>query len=261
MYQEFSIIKISTSLIEKKIEINFSLDVDEDTATLDTLILVEKETSKIVDTNISVSRNVVQLELVNWPTPNKEYMIKIQKGITSIVDDILPDSLQRSLVFKSEITSVVEVQSPADHEEIDELSISWNEKQVRPSENLVHSYYLEISTDNAFYNVVKKTEVVDKNKITLSSISNGQYYLRVRAQKDKQYGQWSDVVTFIVSENSKPSEPIYDDEDNEDPVFEEDLRTITVPVNGETPESFLFEFDDEIDTDSIQDIVIIRRSI
>lgn len=262
MYQEFSVLRISTNLMEKKVFIEFSLDVNRDTATLDTLVLADKATSKLIDTRIHVNRNIVELELANWPIPNTEYMIKVQKGITSIVDDELPDSLQRNVVFKSEITSVVEVQSPADHEEIDELFISWKETQVRPSENLVRSYYLEIATNNVFYDIVKKTEVHDKDSITLSSLPDGQYYLRVRAQKDGQYGRWSDVVTFIVNRENKEPGHIDDAiEDDDGPVFEEELKTITIPVNGETPESFLLEFDEEIDPDSIQDIIVIRRSV
>lgn len=263
MFQEFNIVRISTSLTEKKVFIEFSLDVKEETVTLDTLVLAERATSRIVDAKINVRRNVVELELVDWPVPNAEYLLKVQRGITSIVDDELPDSLQRSLIFKSEITSVVEVLSPAEHEEIEELNISWKEKQINPSENLVNSYYLEISTDNAFYDVIRKSEVHQKEEVTLSGLSSGQYYLRIRAQKDGQYGRWSDIITFIVKSKSKDSEvtdPIFGDEDDE-PIFEDELIVIGAPMNGESPESFLIEFDEDIDVDSIQDIVVIRRSI
>lgn len=260
MYQEFDVLKISTSLIEKKVFIEFSLDVNEETVTLDTLVLAEKATSRIVNIKINVRRNVVELELADWPVPNTEYLIKVQKGIKSIVDDELPDSLQRNLIFNSEITSVVEVLSPADHEEINELLITWKETQVRSSEDLVNSYYLEISTDTAFYNIVKKTEVHDKESVKLSGLPSGQYYLRIRAQKNGQYGRWSDTATFVVKEENKKPGPIYE-EDDEGPVFEEELAVIGIPVNGESLNSFLIEFDDDIDVDSIEDIVVIRRSI
>ena len=262
MYQEFNVLRISTSLLEKKVVVAFSLDVNEETVTLDTLVLVEKATSRIVSTIINARRNVVELELVDWPVPNAEYLIKVQKGIKSIVNDELPDSLQRNLIFNSEITSVVEVLSPADHEEINELLITWKEKQVRSSEDLVNSYYLEISTDTAFYNIVKRTEVHGKESIKLSGLPGGQYYLRIRAQKDGQYGRWSDTATFVVKEESKKTGPIFEEEEEDDgPVFEEELAVIGVPVNGESLNSFLIEFDDDIDIDSIEDIVVIRRSI
>jgi hypothetical protein len=262
MYQEFNVLSISTSLLEKKVSIEFSLDVNEDTVTLDSLVLVEKATSTIVNTRILVDRNVVQLELVDWPIPNTEYLIKVQKGIASIVDDELPDSLQRNVIFESEITSVVEVLSPADYQELTELSVSWKETQIRTSENLVHSYYLEIATENAFYNVLRKTEVHNADSITLAGLPNGQYYLRIRVQKDGQYGQWSDIVTFVVNGESSTPGPVYDDgEEDDGPIFEDELVVLSVPVNGETPKSFLIEFDEELDVDSIQDIVIIRRSI
>ncbi|MCY7866102.1 fibronectin type III domain-containing protein [Bacillus atrophaeus] len=260
MYQEFNVLSISTSLLEKKVSIEFSLDVNEDTVGLDTLVLAERASSKIVDTKVSVDRNVVELELVDWPIPNTEYLLKVQKGVSSIVDDELPDSLQRNLVFKSEITSVVEVLSPADHEEINELLITWKETQDRSSENLVSSYYLEIALENAFYNVVKKTEVHGKEDIKLSGLQDGQYFLRVRAQKDGQYGPWSDTVTFIVSgENKKPGSVYEDEEEFEGPIYEEELTIVASPVNGESPGSFLIEFDEELDADMIQEIVVVRR--
>lgn len=254
MYQGFNILKISTSLLEKKVSIELSLDVDEDTVSLNTLILAEKETSRLVDYRISVNRRVIELELADWPVPNTEYLLKVQKGITSIIGDDLPDSLQRSLIFKSEITSAIEVLSPADHEEIEDLSIVWEEKQVQPSEDLANSYYLEVSTDTAFYNIVKKTEIIGKQEVTLSDIPSGQYFLRIRAQKDSDYGRWSNTSTFIFRTKDKHVDP-------EDPVYEEELSVIGVPVNGESLNSFLIEFDDDIDVDSIEEITVIRRSI
>lgn len=262
MYQEFNVLSISTSLLEKKVTLEFSLDVNEDTVTLDSLVLVEKATSDLVDFRFNVNRNVVELELVDWPIPNTEYLIKVQKGITSIVDDELPDSLQRNVVFPSEITSVAEVTSPADFEEITELVVSWKETQAITSENLVRSYYLEIATENAFYNVVRRTEVQDRDSITLSGLPVGQYYVRVRVQRDGQYGPWSDVVTFVVSEENSVPGPVYDeDEEDDGPIYEEELIVVSAPANGETPNSFLIELDEDIDVDSIQEIVVIRRSI
>lgn len=258
MYQKFSIVFISADLIEKRIAIEFTHDVDGDTVTLDTLTLLEKESSRIVDVRIHTKRNFVYLELLDWPNPNTEYMLLIQKGIKSIVNDELPDSLQRSIYFKSEVTSAVEVRSPSDYEEINELFISWVEKRTVPSENLVNSYYIEIAKDNAFYNIIQKTEVHDRNDITLSLLPPGQYYLRIRAQKNGHYGRWSDTVTFVVKEESrKPPDSNFDD----GPIFEEELEVVMTPVNGETPKSFIIEFNEEIDPESIENIIVTRRSI
>jgi len=256
MFQEFGIVGIQTSLMEKKISIEFSLDVNADTATRDRLLLVNKETGQMPNYTIDITRKVITLELVEWPIPNTEYLLKVQKGITSIVDDELPDSLQRGIVFKSEITSLIEVLTPGDHEKLSELFLSWKEVPVDASENLVNSYCVEVAKENVFYSTVKQSYIHDKQEVAFTDLPAGQYYARVRAQKDGEYGRWSDIVTFIIGSKSVEPEP-----DDDEPIFEDGLEIVTAPPNGETPKSFLIEFDDDIDPDSIQEIVVIRRLI
>ena len=255
MYREFGITGIFTNLVDRTIKIEFTLDIDPDSASLDSLVLCDKATARIIPANIAVSKKAITMHLQEWPEAEKEYLLRIQSGIRSIVDDVLPDSLQRVIVFKSEVLSTVNVLSPAHHEVLSALHVSWEEVSVDgKEESLVSSYYLEIAKENAFYNIVRATEVANKQEIQLTDIEEGQYYLRVRAQKNGEYGRWSEVITFLVrSEQGEYEE--------EEPIFEEDLKVVSLPANGETPASFVFVFDEEIDTDIMPSIVVKRRSI
>lgn len=265
MHQDFSVVSIHTRLLDKSITIELNLDVDSDSVKQGVLVLSEKEANKITSFDIEAKGRLIKLSLTDWPVPNKEYLLKIQKGITSIVGDILPDSLMRSLVFRSEITSEVAVLSPSNHEEIEEVNLSWVENLKDGFGSLVNSYYLEISTENIFYNIIKSTNVYGNSSISMGDIPPGQYFLRIRAQKDSQYGQWSDVISFIIAGKNgntgaletDPSE----DEDDFSPVFEEELEILSLPENGVTPKSFIIEFDEELDPSAVAEIVILRRTI
>lgn len=257
MYKKFSILQVSTGLMEKKVEIKFSLDVDPDTVNLDNLVLIAKDSGKIPEYTFNTTRDVVELTLDQWPEANEEYLLKIQKGITSIVGDELPDSLQRNIIFKSEITSLVEVLSPADHEELSKLFVAWRETQATTLGGLVNSFYLEISTNNAFYQTVVKTEVIGKDNITISDIAPGRYYLRVRAQQGEFYGQWSEIIPFEF----RPEEKSCTEVDEDMPILEQEFVMVLAPINGETPNSFIFEFDKDLDPEFLDSIIVTRRDI
>jgi len=143
------------------------------------------------------------------------------------------------------------VLSPSNHEVLNELHFLWEEVSVDGKrENLVSSYLLQIAKENTFYNVVRETEVVEKQEIRITDIDEGQYYLRVRAQKNGKYGRWSKVISFLVRQAEDKTSS-----------YEEQLKIISAPVNGETPPSFVFQFDEEIDTDIMPSIVVKRRLI
>lgn len=251
MYREFGIVGIFTNLVERTIKIEFTLDIDPDSASLDSLVLCDKETSRIILADIKVSKKVITMYLQEWPEAGKQYLLRIQSGIRSIVEDVLSESLLKEIVFKSEVLSTVNVLSPSNHEVLNELHFLWEEVSVDgKKENLVSSYLLQIAKENTFYNVVRETEVVEKQEIRITDIDEGQYYLRVRAQKNGKYGRWSKVISFLVRQAEDKTSS-----------YEEQLRIISAPVNGETPPSFVFQFDEEIDTDIMPSIVVKRRLI
>ena len=257
MYQKFDILGINTSLKDKKVYIECTLDVDETSVTPDTITLVAKGTNRLMDTNFAVNGRIIELDLRQWPEPNVEYMIVVQTGVKSITDEPLSTALKRLIIFKSEVMSSVVIVSPSDHEEISAITMAWKEKPIN-NMPAINSYYLEIASENAFYNLVLSTNVFEKNEITLTSITAGQYYARVRAQDGDDYGPWSDVVTFLVKEDSPvvptPTPGV------DEPIYSQELEILSVPKNGETPSTFLIEFDEDIDMDGIE-ITVTRRNV
>lgn len=259
MYQKFDLLGITASLKDKKVYIECTLDVDEDSVTVDTITLTGRGSNRIMIYDLVVNGSIIELDLKEWPVPNVEYMLVVQTGIKSITDEPLSAALKRKIVFPSEITSTVVITSPSNYEEINTLNLVWTEKLAKEDMELVNSYYIEVAKENAFYNLVIATHVYDKNEISLADIPEGQYYVRMRAQEGDQYGRWSEVITFVYK-SKKPDIPTPNPDGDDDPVYDEKLIVVSGPINGETPTSFLIEFDEMLDIEGIE-IIVTRRTL
>lgn len=257
MYREFDVLSVVTDIKTKAIIIEFSLDLDPETVSTKNLLLINRNTNSILPCTIESSKNKVYIELNDWPEPNVEHMLFIQKELKSIVGDSLRNSLQRALIFKSAITSVINIISPSHHEKLKDLNISWKESNEVISDS-INSYRIDIAENNAFYNIVKSSLVENKNEILIEDVNNGQYYIRIRAEKSGEYGRWSEIVAFTKADISEEAEEIFEIDD--EPSFEKNLEIINMPINGETPESFFIEFDEILDPSSIEEIVVMRRA-
>ena len=122
------------------------------------------------------------------------------------------------------------------------------------------SFYLEVSQEANFYNINYKTLVTNQHEIELPVLKAGQYYVRCRAQKDDQYGFWSETITFLIDKTPAKPEAIFDSEDDlDEPIFVDDIQILSTPKSGETPTSIMIEFDCEIDSDFLDNIILIRR--
>lgn len=256
MYQKFDLLGINTSMKDKKVYIECTLDVEELSVTIDTITLTERSTNRILNYDLAVIGSIIELQLKEWPVPNVEYSLIIQTQVKSITEEPLSAALKRNIVFLSEITSTVVITSPCEHEEVNSLKLAWTEKPADKNAELVNAYYIEVANENAFYNIVRASTVYDKKEVVLTGIPEGQYYMRVRAQNGDQCGRWSDIVTFLYKTNDASGTMPTDDE----PVYDEELVVVSAPINGETPDTFLFEFDEDLDMDGIE-IVITRRTI
>ena len=204
----FYVRSVTASLQDQSVYIDCSMDIDSDTATPENIFVFTKKTHIALPFDVIIDKTRIQLKAKTWISPNEEYMIFIESGIKSITDDNLDASLARSIIFKSDVTSEIAILSPVNFEYISqELKIKFQET----GKLLTSKYYLEVSTENAFYNIQYKTHLIcnGENGITtcsLASLPDGQYYMRVRAQKDEtsgDYGKWSDVITFICSASTK----------------------------------------------------------
>lgn len=189
------------------------MDLDDTTVNQDSLLLTEKfddKTNKLVPFDIEVDETVIILKLINWVTPNTEYTLFIQPTIQSITGENLSSSIRRKVSFESAVTSEVNITSPADFEKLPDsrdFTCTWEEI----GENLVRRYYLEIGTNNAFYNLVLSTTVDFSFKFNTDKLKAGQYYIRVRSQNDNEYGKWSAVKTFIVGDDNSKGDCICSD--------------------------------------------------
>lgn len=268
MFNEFSILTIETILAEKKIIITANQDIDVNSLDDTVITIFERETKSPVMFESEANSKVITATLKEWPIPNSEYIVLI-KDLKSVTGDLLASGVKKRVAFDSQIESIAKITTPVMHEKVTELKIEIQEDLVNPTANLINSFYIELSTDNAFINIVAKTSILSRNTITLNEVIDGQYFLRVRVQNETngtiQYSRWSDTTTFVFgNENENPIIIDPTDPTNTDgPIIDidEDLEIITSPQNGITPSSILLEFNYPIDETSLGKIVIIRRDV
>lgn len=254
--ENFKILAIRTNLAEKNIVIETTLDIDPDTIGYDSVKITEKESKRIIDYTAEVKFDKVTLHLEEWPTPNVEYLLKVQH-VESVMGDKLPASLQRRIYFESELESRVEIISPANFEKISELSITLREIPLKEEAALTGSFYIQIARENSFYTTIKDTLTENEN-IILSDLKSGQYYIRARVEKDGMYSAWSETSTFTIEEERVSG---HDHENNDHaPVLDLGLKLISSPREGETPELFLISFDHVIDPYELKVVSVIKRT-
>jgi hypothetical protein len=262
MYQEFRISAINADLKNKSVTIESTFELDPDTVTEANIQLYCKDTRNDIGFDIKLAGKVITLNLLDWPEPNIDYVISVQK-LKTVLGDELVSGVRRKLVFESSVCSKCEITYPAYDEVIENLKVAW--KEILPSETsqYVSSYYIEISTESAFHNIVEHTTVIGRTELDISDLKDGQYFVRCRAQKDNEYGLWSDTITFIIGDETAKPGPIFDPnntDENED-IYIPDINVLSTPTNGTTPETILIEFDCDIDPDSIENIIVLRRQI
>ena len=154
--------------------------------------------------------------------------------------------------------------------------------ELTDSESL-GAYYGEIASDNRFYNLVFDGEIfTGKFAPVIPEMKPGQYYARFRCQNSSGYGKWSRVISFIYKnvcddDEPKPDGPSADGKmpgawDNlygseitesghipsQSVEVEDELIVLTAPESGQTPLSFVFEFDRALKPTS-GEVIIIKR--
>lgn len=273
MYREFVLLSAEAKAAEKKIILTFNYDIDEDSIQNDS-ITVSTNTGDIIPIKLTVRGEKIDIDLIEWPLVNTEYNVVVEKEIKNIANDELNASVRKKIVFKSIITETVKIISPYQFEKIDTLKIDFSET------GKINSYFIEIAKENRFYNIVYSGEIYNTNTISpIIDLENGQYYTRIRVQKDDKFGQWSPIITFIYKNvcdcnNEKDNFPSADSKlpsawedlfvENPNNAINdlkkmEELEILTEPENGTTNESFVFEFNKTLDKSEKIDILVIRR--
>lgn len=260
MLQGFSIVEIKPYFADSKIDIIASFDIDPDTVNDSTVQLFSKNDMNNVNLDFEVNRKTITLYIKNEIVPNTDYILRIT-NVKNLVGEPLPVAIRRKLTFFSQVKEIPVVVSPSDYEEVKDLKVvlttlKESNEDVQLEDKL---YFIQIASDVAFYNVVMEAQT-DKEVTHFKDLKAGQYYIRARVEqiKDgkKDIGKWSETATFISVS--------FDGDcgcDDDEPEFIEEVSIISMPVNGETPETILLEFSTIIDPDSIDDILVIRRDI
>lgn len=265
MYQSFSIISVEPKFADKQIVIHASFDIDPASANDSTIRLFSKKDRTDVNIQYRIDQKVMTILLEEDIVPNTEYILRINNGLKNILGDGLSSGIRRSITFKSEVEEMPYILSPSEYEEVTDLRVRLAVTKESDSATLQDDkmYFIQISRDVLFIDVVTET-TTDQNEINLKDLIAGQYYIRARVEKivkgNKEVGRWSEVVTFI-SMNETVSEPGQDTPDVDEPEYFEEVYIVNQPSNGETPETILIEFSGEIDPDSIDNIIVIRRDI
>lgn len=257
MYQSFSVVSISTDYSKSQIIVNTNFDVDPDSVDSSTIEVVLKETATAPRVTYSVKGKQIVITL-REVVPNKNYILKIN-SIKTVLGDKLSVGISRKIIFESKINQVPRIISPSDYQELSELEVTLkafvDNNEVELKDNT--TYALQIADDVAFISIKMETKTVD-NKIKLQNVGSGQYYIRVRIENidGTDYSEWSDTVSFIMI-SSNNDEIASDDE----PEFIQEFTVVTAPIDGETPDSIMFELSEEVDSDFLDNIIIIRRDV
>lgn len=270
MYQKFTVSQVFVNEAENNIKVTFTYDIDEDTVDNSSIYIIEAETEnqRIIETDKTVEQSTVTLYYGDLEL-NKTYQIVVKKDVKSVMGDELDIEYIKTFVLRSDVDSIVTIISPSQHEEIDTLNIKLEESPGK-NKKLFNRYRIQISGDHGFLKIFSET-VTEKKEIKLSVQKDSpQYFIRARAEKDENhYGNWSDKISFIITKANQSSQK--DDrhdnhdsiDDDEDYAFEDDFEIIGYPENGATPSSFIIEFAEDIDPDSIhiEDLILTRKKV
>ena len=269
-YIKFCIVAVETSLKDQSIYVTFNKEIDTDTISLQNVVLAVNNTVTAPVTNFKIivgeDLKTVKLLLTESPTVNIPYVLVIRDTVQDLEGNNLDKSLFRNVMFNSNVTSEVTVNSPANFEIITDQTFSWKET----GDNLVYSYRLQISSDTGFHNIQVDTLIKDKQSITLGAkLEPGQYFFRIRVEQGEEFGLWSQIRTFLVQQSNEYEEESVseDQQDTEDTetVIEDLVRDIKDdriiveegPVNGVTPTtSFTFLLSEDIKSEGITVSVI-----
>lgn len=286
MYKKFTVDSVNAVPYDKKIIVKCSYEINEKTVRPDSLI-VSTLAGDHIDFDYIVKNEYILITLREWPQVNSIYQVIIDGTIENIIGEKLESSLRKKIMFKTEIKSKPLIVSPYNFEKLDPIRFSFDD------EDKIGQYYVEIADNQRFYDCIFEDVVLEKEFAPVfPRLKPGQYYIRIRCQNGEEFGPWSKITTFIYKDvclEDYPEDPgpsanatvpsAWDNlyttghntlnskgevvpklEDVNVPTIEvEDiLEVVTEPENGETPNSFVFEFDRELDI-CFGDVVIIKR--
>ncbi len=259
MYREFNFTSIDTDAKNKNITVVMTAAIDESTVHGDNIQLLDCTTNHFVLINYEVDIEKLIITLPDYPLPNSRYSLVI-KGIKDITGNALLRGINYIVEFTSAIKTEAKFIKPAFSEEVtDDLVFSLQEyvpeKDVPHKDDIkfYNSFLIEVSLDNLFNNIIFRTELIDRNSMTVMDLQNGQYYARARVQNNNEYGIWGPIITFVLNKQEK--------EEPDEPIFYKPLTIVSVPKDGDDASSFYIEMSEEVDEDTLDSIKVYRRML
>lgn len=288
MYTDFTALTIDPIIKTKQIVITTNRDIDVNSLTSTVIEVYERSTRTPVLFETEIDDMKLIITLKEWPIPNTDYIIAV-KGLKSVIGEELESNIKKRVIFKSHILDKAKIVSPSMHEKIKnsifELSITSHteeadcrdcEEEIDPGFSVKEvGCYLEVSTDNAFINTIVKS-FTQKSEIEINLPKKGiQYYARVRAQdyEDlKEYGLWSETITFIYGDKDESGEmpdieepeiPEFPDSEDDEPIVDlDDFQLLTDLEQGFTPGSMIvLEFNKPLGMVDLSNIIITRKVV
>ena len=269
MYQPFSLLGIDTDIRNGQIILEFNNALDDNKKDEIAINIYERYNKINIIFDYIINQNKLIISLIDDPVPNTDYIVKI-KNIKSILDESLPAAINTKFNFKSNVISTLKILSPIQFQEVDKLEIDL-EEVANKNEDYINSYFVQISTDTSFNNIINS--FITKDLRTSIYLKNpGQYFIRARIQQDESnYSKWTETVTFIktgIIENNNIEEPDKSVEvdfgEDDEPIidFDDEFDLEEYPQQGVTPEeSLLLFFNRDIDDMSVDKILVIKEAI
>lgn len=257
--QKFSIVSIDASLQKGAIIVNCSLVVDEDSVTPDSIFVLNHKNRSLLNVETVVDGHDIYIKSKDYE-PNTTYAVYIQASVSDIVGTHLEDALMRNLTFNSDVTSTVAFTTPSNFELTSLFHFVWKETPAKPTDQLVNSYELQVSRENAFYNITNGNTISinGKNEYTMEPPADeGQYYARIRAVKGTEVGIWSDIVTFTYKKSATAPNTDTGSGTQSPITIEDRVETGELTVNYDVlcetiPDDFPFSFSEAISSDGIE---------
>lgn len=254
MVQEFLITTVETDLSNKKIIVTANNMIDPNSIDNIYIEVMERNTREQATFTKEIKGNVLEVTLNEWPSPNSSYIFYL-KSLTNILGEEVRSGVRRKIEFKSNITKQIEILSPSMHETVKDLEVKFAINSPNEDDTTNPYAYIEVSTDNRFYNVVASTKVLDtsKDNISISLKKNGQYFLRARLElkdkKDLHYSKWSETISFVLGkencsvESEDSSNDYIPDFDDMSPIIDigPEFEITSDIVQGCTPKNIILK--------------------
>lgn len=261
MYQEFSVTTIDIDKATKRIAIGFTNEIDPDSINPKTLYISTGDNGDVVKIKWKVEGYTLYVDVVEEITPNLSYYLFITTDVLNAMGENLVNRCKQEFIIETDVRNSCEILSPVYDEKFDtnDVTISLSEILYSDESQKENSFYVQVSSDWMFENIVTESVFTDRSSAKVHVDKTGQIFIRARVQKDEEnYGEWSAPVSIYMGSDEDDST----DDTDDDPIFFRELEIISAPEQGETPRSFIIEFDSEVDEKSIENaILILKRRI